>query len=300
VRQLFFSLVAVACLTGSAHCQVRFEGSLPFQAQGAQCLADIRRLGGPGAQLLSQIRAIPITVTRASGANSATAPYGAGRPQSIEWSLNEGVYECDGTPKLRCAALLHELQHAFDQFTNQAPVQPPEPPPPASEWVRLTEWRPIRIENWILSRLRVCQRVCYTFEEDSLALPYGAHLWWQWPPGAQNIGMPPEQVRKIDKGRASCEPTSPQSPPRPSTSGHWIGIVEHCPGTPGTGTAPGVEIGGPGGIIGPVCIFCQWTGWTGSERKSKWIVAPDDVLKAYQQPRAYERDIAVERACGQD
>ncbi len=116
------------------------------------------------------------------------------------------------------------------------------------------------------------------------------------PPGLPPASPPGLPVPGPEGPVASPHPTQPGGPR--TGDGHWTGIVEHCHGTPGAGTGPGVEIGGPGGIIGPVCIRCEWTNRSGSQRTSKYIQAPGYVLEAYKQPRAYERSTAVERACG--
>jgi|GEM_PF-6371427 len=110
------------------------------------------------------------------------------------------------------------------------------------------------------------------------------------PPVPPNLPVPPHDTRPLPA------PRSPQQDGPKTGKGRWTGIVEHCRGTPGTGSAPGAQIGGPGGITGQVCIHCFWYG-SGSERTNKYIVAPDYVLEANKQPRAYERSMAVERAC---
>lgn len=179
---LFLTVLSCGGASGSAALGITFSGSDPIKARGAECLMRIRGFGKPGTDLLDKLAAVPVRVTEEPGPSSATAPTKKGEAQSISWSLQDGTYGCSGAPKVPCAVLLHELVHAGEYFDGTASQYPL---PEARD-----EWDAVRLENWLLSKLGLCQRTCYDRPDSGdVLIPMEAQVTWPVAAGSREVSV---------------------------------------------------------------------------------------------------------------
>lgn len=185
---LSFTLMATAA---KADPDFRFPPGSPqdpadFQSKFQGCINQFVLAGGLAGTILSQLsqpnRAV-VWISYAQG-DSATAnpnPGGdpTGRPLDLFWNSNQtGVY-ADGAPKVPCAVLLHELQHAARYFKGQECTGPPDYNPRAYVY---DESMGARAENWWLFRRGLRQRQSYLAEP--ITVPLGR--WTRWPASRTN------------------------------------------------------------------------------------------------------------------
>ena len=156
------------------------------------CIAQFNAAGGLAARILRQLDGARITLFYQKGGAGTGNPNGggssAGRPIDLSWDPRiGGVYDEDRAPKVPCAVLLHELQHAARYFNgtecngilNKA----------NSDAYFYDEQMGSRAENFWLQRTGKKQRTKYDFYGEVRKL----ERWTRWPSAGRVPQAPPCQ-----------------------------------------------------------------------------------------------------------
>lgn len=144
------------------------------------CIAGFTAAGGLSARILRQLDGARITIYYQKGGAATGNPNGsggsAGKPIDLSWDPHiGGVYADDRAPKIPCAVLLHELQHAARYFQGaECTGQLNEANEDAYFY---DEQMGSRAENFWLHQTGHKQRSKYDFYGDVRKLD----RWTQWP-----------------------------------------------------------------------------------------------------------------------
>jgi len=151
-----------------------------FQNKFQKCITQFNAAGGLAGSILKQLDGAEVVFYYRKGTAAAVDPNPGGNTAGqllyLHWDPNiNGVYEDDGAPKIPCAVLLHELQHAARYFTGK---ECNGPAIDANERALFyDEQMGSRAENWWLNRLGETQRKTYEF----LGQPKALGRWTRWP-----------------------------------------------------------------------------------------------------------------------
>ena len=192
---VLISGLAVAMAAGSADAGIQFnvkpdaKAPADFEKRFDACIKKFKAAGGLARTILKQLNGAKVTVFyQKGGAVTADPSPGrnpAGKPIVMSWDSHLGGKYDDGAPKVPCAVLLHELQHAARYFTgkecNGSLADGNE------KAYFYDEQMGARAENWWLHRKGKKQRKRYDFFGDDRKLD----KWAKWP----SSGKPPKAPR---------------------------------------------------------------------------------------------------------
>lgn len=158
-----------------------------FKNEFNRCIKQFDKAGGLARHILKQLDGAKVTFyyQQGGGVTGDPNPGGntAGKPLTTGWDPHlGGTYDEDGAPKVPCAVLLHELQHAARYFKGAECNGPMDGANIDARFY--DEQMASRAENWWLKRKGFDQRVKYDFYGDKRNLDD----WTQWP----NPGKPPK------------------------------------------------------------------------------------------------------------
>jgi hypothetical protein len=151
-----------------------------FQTQAKNCIGGFTAADDLGTTILQQLNRAQITLRYQSGSSWTDDPTpngdSTGKPLIVLWDPDQTGFYPDGAPKVPCAVLLHELQHAARYFKGQMCTGPDAFNIPARDYEEATG---ARAENWWLSYKQLSpQRTSYD------SSPLGQ--WTQWPASPDN------------------------------------------------------------------------------------------------------------------
>ena len=148
-----------------------FQDPANFQTRFNGCISQFRAAGGLAASILKQLNGAEVVVYYQKGAAGVDNPNPGANPKGdvnyLYWDSNlSGKYK-DGAPKVPCAALLHELEHAARYFAGTECTGPADGNDAAYQY---DEKLGSRAENFWLNRLGRQQRKTYPFFGKTLKL----------------------------------------------------------------------------------------------------------------------------------
>jgi hypothetical protein len=149
------------------------------------CISEFKTADDLAKTILDQLNDAQITVHYQEGggetANPSPGSDPTGKPLVVYWDSNlTGLYT-DKAPKVPCAVLLHELQHAARYFIGQECTGPTVDENQPVQ--RYDESMGVRAENWWLSRSGLTQRTSYGQAP--------LDQWTRWPaPPAKPVPVP--------------------------------------------------------------------------------------------------------------
>ena len=181
-----------------------------FRSDFAKCISQFRAAGGLAGSILNQLNGGTVRIRYGAGGSGTVNPNPGGdptgKPNDISWNSREtGVYGSDPAPrapKVPCAILLHELEHASRFFTGKECTGPEYANTGAS---RYDEKLGARAENWWLNRLGKQQRRTYQQGSDVIQLD----RWTRWPPSPSSaVPKPPPCNRCPDPDASLASPSN--------------------------------------------------------------------------------------------
>jgi hypothetical protein len=142
-----------------------------FQTAFNTCIGKFQAAGGLSASIISQLNNAEVVISYSNGGSGTVNPTPGANPtgtiQYVSWNSGSTGQYSDKAPKVPCAILLHELQHALRFFKGT------ECTGQDSAANFYDESMATRAENYWLSRLGVKQRQTYD------GAPLGR--WTRWP-----------------------------------------------------------------------------------------------------------------------
>lgn len=260
-----FLLLCSLCFTlmaGAAEADPNFvfspspQDPADFQSRFQGCIKQFKAARGLAGTILSQLNHAKVTISYQKGGGDTPNPSPGrdptGTPQYVLWDSNlSGIYAGDPKkpPKVPCAVLLHELEHAARYFTGKECTGPGVTPAYVYDEEIAT-----RAENWWLDRLRLPQRTKYNQQP----LP----KWAQWP---STVPVPP--APRCDRcGGAEAAAANPAC--RRCTSFFQAGCIDFHGGIYSGGDHRRVANGSLQIIVGDVG-YCQ--GRTPCEFKTCYV-----------------------------
>lgn len=150
------------------------------------CVSQFKVARGLAATIVDQLNGAKITIHYKPGGGAGThnpSPGNdpTGKPLDIDWDSNQTGNYADGAPRVPCAVLLHELEHAARYFTGQECTGPEFDENKAVEIY--DESLGSRAENWWLSQQGLQpQRTSYILHGQPVPLD----RWTRWPASPTN------------------------------------------------------------------------------------------------------------------
>lgn len=216
-----------------------------FRQGFQQCIRQFRAAGGVAGQILRQLDGARITLRyqKGTGVTGDPNPGGnsAGKPLEMGWDPHlGGVYAADRTPKVPCAVLLHELQHAARYFKG---TECNGPMIDENDEARFfDEQMASRAENWWLQRIGRKQRAKYDFYGDVRRLD----RWTRWP----SPGRVPKAPDCVRCGRGDPSMSTEAAVCQRCTSFHQKGCIAFKGGVYSGGDHRRVATGGLRIVVG--------------------------------------------------
>ena len=179
---LGFALIATAANADPVFVFLRsLQDPADFQSRFQGCINQFKAAGGLPGTILSQLNRAEVVISYQRGGGETDNPSPGGdstgkQPLYLPWDSNQTGLYADKAPKVPCAVLLHELQHASRFFIGRECTGPHDDDNEAA--YIYDESMAVRAENRWLYRLDLKQRVSYS------TLPLGRWTRWPNPPPA--------------------------------------------------------------------------------------------------------------------
>jgi hypothetical protein len=188
---IFGLVVALTATAAKANPNFVFLRSMQdpanFESTFQGCISKFQAAGSLARSILSQLKDDEVVVYYQPGAAFTVNPSPGGDPTGrhiyLQWDSGQSGLYADKAPKVPCATLLHELQHAARFYTGKECTGPPDDNVAAYEY---DEQMGSRAENWWLTHLHLKQRTTYPFGSKTLTLS----RWTRWP-ASSSSPVPP-------------------------------------------------------------------------------------------------------------
>ena len=182
---LFLLILGFALTAGAAQADPTFvflrsfKDPNNFESRFRSCINQFNAAGGLAGNVLNQLDGAEVVVSYQQGGAGVVNPAPNGNSTGaliyMSWDPNLSGRYIDKAPKVPCAALLHELEHAARYFMGRECTGTFADNPAA---YKHDEKLGARAENWWLHRLGLKQRTTYELGSTNLRLD----RWTRWPP----------------------------------------------------------------------------------------------------------------------